>query len=119
MKEYLIKGFVLDDARLKEPDGWDYFDELLQRIREIRSSEKRFYQKVRELFALSVDYRDDIEAAGRFFAEVQNKMLFAVTQLTAAEIVVQRADADRPNMALQAWAGHRVRKSDVIIAKNY
>ena len=88
LREYLIKGFVMDDARLKEPAGWDYFDELLQRIRDIRASEKRFYQKVRDLFALSVDYRDNLEAAGQFFAEVQNKMLFAVTQHTAAEIVV-------------------------------
>lgn len=119
LKEYLIKGFVLDDARLKEPGGWDYFDELLQRIRDIRASEKRFYQKVRDLFALSVDYRDDPEAVGLFFAEVQNKMLFAVTQLTAAEIVVQRADPARPNMALTAWKAGRVRKTDVVVAKNY
>ena len=83
LREYLVKGFVMDDARLKEPGGWDYFDELLQRIRDTRASERRFYQKVRDLFALSVDYRDDLEAAGLFFAEVQNKMLFAVTQLRA------------------------------------
>ncbi|MFM9967442.1 MAG: virulence RhuM family protein [Burkholderiales bacterium] len=119
LKEYLIKGFVLDDARLKEPGGWDYFDELLQRIREIRTSEKRFYQKVRDLFALSVDYRNDAEAAGLFFAEVQNKMLYAVTQLTAAEIVVQRANPALPNMALTSWKAGRVRKTDVIVAKNY
>lgn len=119
LKEYLIKGFVMDDERLKEPDGWDYFDELLQRIRDIRTSEKRFYQKVRDLFALSVDYRDDAEAAGLFFAEVQNKMLFAVTQLTAAEIVVNRADPSQPNMALTNWKASRVRKTDVIVAKNY
>jgi hypothetical protein len=119
LKEYLIKGFVMDDERLKEPAGWDYFDELLERIREIRTSEKRFYQKVRDLFALSVDYRDDVEAAGRFFAEVQNKMLFAVTQHTAAEIVVQRADPGQPNMALTSWKAGRVRKTDVVVAKNY
>lgn len=119
LKEYLIKGFVLDDARLKDPAGWDYFDELLQRIRDIRASEKRFYQKVRDLFALTVDYRDNGEAAGLFFAEVQNKMLFAVTELTAAEIVVRRADPAQPNMALQTWKAGRVRKSDVIVAKNY
>jgi hypothetical protein len=119
LREYLVKGFVLDDARLKEPDGWDYFDELLQRIREIRASEKRFYQKVRDLFALSVDYRDDPETAGLFFAEVQNKMLYAVTQHTAAEIVVQRADPGQPNMALNTWKAGRVRKTDVIVAKNY
>jgi hypothetical protein len=119
LKEYLVKGFVMDDERLKEPNGWDYFDELLQRIREIRTSEKRFYQKVRDLFALSVDYRDDAEAAGLFFAEVQNKMLFAVTRLTTAEIVVNRADPGQPNMALTSWKAGRVRKTDVIVAKNY
>jgi hypothetical protein len=119
LKEYLIKGFVLDDQRLKEPGGWDYFDELLERIRDIRTSEKRFYQKIRDVFALSIDYRDDEEASGQFFAMVQNKMLFAVTQKTAAEIVVERADADHPNMALTNWSTHRVRKTDVIIAKNY
>ena len=119
LREYLVKGFVMDDARLKEPAGWDYFDELLQRIRDIRASEKRFYQKVRDLFALSVDYRDDLEAAGQFFAEVQNKMLFAVTQRTAAEIVVERADPSQPNMALTTWKSGRVRKDDVVTAKNY
>lgn len=119
LREYLIKGFVMDDARLKDPVGWDYFDELLQRIRDIRTSEKRFYQKVRDLFALSVDYKDDAEAAGLFFAEVQNKMLYAVTQCTAAEIIVQRADASQPNMALTAWKADRVRKTDVVVAKNY
>ena len=103
----------------KEPEGWDYFDELLQRIREIRTSEKRFYQKLRELFALSTDYHTDPEAAGLFFAEVQNKMPFAATQLTAAEIVVQRADPTQPNMALTSWKAGRVRKMDVVIAKNY
>lgn len=119
LKEYLVKGFVLDDERLKEPGGWDYFDELLQRIREIRTSEKRFYQKVRDLFALSVDYGNDAETAGLFFAEVQNKMLYAVTHLTAAEIVVNRADPSLPNMALTTWKAGRVRKTDVIVAKNY
>ncbi len=103
LREYLIKGFVMDDARLKEPAGWDYFDELLQRIRDIRASEKRFYQKVRDLFALSVDYDHDPDVTGLFFAEVQNKMLFAVTQHTAAEIVVQRADPTEPNMALTSF----------------
>lgn len=119
LKEYLVKGFVMDDERLKDPAGWDYFDELLQRIREIRTSEQRFYQKIRDLFALSVDYKDDPTAAGQFFAVVQNKMLFAVTQHTAAEIVVQRADASQPNMALTSWKAGRVRKTDVIVAKNY
>jgi len=117
--EYLVKGFVMDDERLKNPGGWDYFDELLARIREIRASEKRFYQKVRDLFALSQDYRADDRAAQIFFAEVQNKLLFAVTGKTAAEIVVSRADPESPNMALTTWSGSRVRKQDVIVAKNY
>jgi hypothetical protein len=119
LEEYLVKGFVMDDQRLKEPGGWDYFDELLARIRDIRASEKRFYQKVRDLFALSSDYRPDDRDAQTFFAEVQNKLLYAVTGHTAAEIVVQRADADSPNMALTSWKGARVRKQDVTIAKNY
>lgn len=119
LAEYLVKGFVMDDERLKNPGGWDYFDELLARIREIRASEKRFYQKVRDLFALSVDYQDHEQQAQLFFAEVQNKLLYAVTQKTAAELVVARADAGRPNMALQSFSGSRVRKADVIVAKNY
>jgi len=119
LEEYLVKGFVMDDERLKEPGGWDYFDELLARIREIRASEKRFYQKVRDLFALSSDYRPDDRDAQTFFAEVQNKLLYAVTGHTAAEIVVKRADADSANMALTSWKGARVRKQDVTIAKNY
>lgn len=119
LKEYIIKGFVLNTERLKNPGGWDYFDELLEKIREIRASEKRFYQKVRDLFALSVDYKDDIKASNDFFAEVQNKLLFAVTNNTAAEIIVNRADVTKPNMNLTSWSGSRVRKQDVIIAKNY
>ncbi|MCX6887683.1 MAG: virulence RhuM family protein [Verrucomicrobia bacterium] len=119
LREYLVKGFVINDERMKNPGGWDYFDELLARIREIRASEKRFYQKVRDLFALSADYKEDDKAAQKFFAEVQNKMLYAVTRNTAAELVVKRADPKAPNMALQSWSGTRVRKSDVIVAKNY
>lgn len=119
LSEYLVKGFVMDDERLKNPAGWDHFDELLARIREIRASEKRFYQKVRDLFALSADYRADDRDAQLFFAEVQNKLLYAVTQKTAAEIVVARANPDEPNMALITWSGSRVRKQDVIVAKNY
>jgi hypothetical protein len=119
LEEYLVKGFVMDDERLKEPGGWDYFDELLARIRDIRASEKRFYQKVRDLFQLSSDYRPDDRDTQIFFAEVQNKLLYAVTGHTAAEIVVERADADAPNMALTSWKGARVRKQDVTIAKNY
>ena len=119
LSEYLVKGFVMDDARLKDPGGWDYFDELLARIRDIRASEKRFYQKVRDLFALSVDYRDSEQQATLFFAEVQNKLLYAVTGKTAAELVIARADSGQPNMGLNAWEGSRVRKADVIVAKNY
>lgn len=119
LAQYLIKGFVMDDERLKNPGGWDYFDELLARIREIRASEKRFYQKVRDLFALSTDYRADDRDAQTFFAEVHNKLLYAVARKTAAEIVVARADPASPNMALTTWSGSRVRKHDVVIAKNY
>lgn len=118
LREYLVKGFVMNDERLKEP-AWDYFDELLERIRDIRASEKRFYQKVRDLFALSQDYKDDPKLAQSFFAEVQNKLLHAVTGHTAAELVVERANPDQPNMGLTSWKGNMVRKSDVIVAKNY
>ncbi len=120
LREYLIKGFVMDDERLKNPNGrFDYFDELLERIREIRASEKRFYQKVRDLLALSSDYDPSDKATQMFFAETQNKLLFAVTGQTAAEIIVSRADARLPNMGLTAWKGNVVRKQDIIIAKNY
>lgn len=121
LTEYLVKGFVMDDERLKNPGGWDYFDELLARIREIRASEKRFYQKVRDLFALSSDYQANEPTAQLFFAEVQNKLLYAVTQHTAAEIIRDRANANAnaPNMGLTTWEGSRVRKADVIVAKNY
>jgi hypothetical protein len=119
LKEYLVKGFVMDDERLKNPGGWDYFDELLARIREIRASEKRFYQKIRDLFALSSDYKILEHDTALFFAEVQNKLLYAATRHTAAELVVKRADPTQPNMSLMAWSGSRVRKQDVIIAKNY
>ncbi|GGB11779.1 2-hydroxyacid dehydrogenase [Brucella endophytica] len=119
LKEFLIKGFVMDDERLKNPGGWDYFDELLARIRDIRASEKRFYQKVRDLFALSSDYRVLERDTQIFFAEVQNKLLYAVTRHTAAELIVKRADPEKPNMALTNWSGSRVRKEDVIVAKNY
>lgn len=119
LKEYIIKGFVLNSERLKNPGAWDYFDELLAKIRDIRASEKRFYQKIRDLFALSVDYKDDIKVSNDFFAEVQNKLLNAVTGNTAAEIIVNRSDPNKLNMNLTNWSGSRVRKQDVIIAKNY
>jgi len=120
LREYMIKGFVMDDERLKNPDGRpDYFDELLERIRDIRASEKRFYQKVRDLFALSTDYDASDKATQMFFAETQNKLLYAVAGKTAAEIIVSRADADQPNMALTSWKGNVVRKGDITIAKNY
>ena len=125
LTEYLVKGFTIDDERLKNPDGRpDYFDELLARIRDIRASEKRFYQKVRDLLALSSDYLSSDydktdKATQMFFAETQNKLLFAVTHQTAAELIVARADDDKPNMGLTTWKGSIVRKGDVIIAKNY
>lgn len=119
LKEFLLKGFVMDDERLKNPGGWDYFDELLERIRDIRASEKRFYQKVRDLFSLSSDYRVRERETAQFFAEVQNKLLYATTGHTAAELILKRSDPDQPNMALTSWSGSRVRKQDVIVAKNY
>ena len=120
LKQYLIKGFVVDNDRLKNPDGRvDYFDELLEQIRDIRASEKRFYQKIRDLLALSSDYDASDRATQMFFAETQNKLLYAVTQQTAAEIILSRAKADLPNMGLTNWKGNIVRKADVIVAKNY
>lgn len=120
LSEYLVKGFTMDDERLKNPDGRpDYFDEMLQRIRDIRASEKRFYQKLRDLFHLSSDYEAKEKATQMFFAETQNKLLYAVTDHTAAEIIVERADAEKPNMGLTSWKGSVVRKADIVIAKNY
>jgi len=120
LSEYLVKGFTMDDERLKNPDGRpDYFDELLSRIRDIRASEKRFYQKIRDLFSLSSDYDGNSKSVQMFFAETQNKLLYAVTHKTAAEIITNRADANKPNMGLTAWKGSIVRKQDIIIAKNY
>ena len=120
LTEYLVKGFTMDDERLKNPDGRpDYFDELLARIRDIRASEKRFYQKVRDLFKLSSDYDKTDKATQMFFAETQNKLLYAVTHQTAAELIVARADVNQPNMGLTTWKGNIVRKGDVTIAKNY
>jgi len=120
LKEYLLKGFVMDDERLKNPDGRaDHFDEMLARIRDIRASEKRFYQKVRDLFALSVDYDKTDRTTQMFFATVQNLLLYAVTGQTAAELIMARANPDDPQFGLRAWSGGRVRKQDILIAKNY
>ena len=120
LAEYLRKGFAMDDERLKNPDGRpDYFDEMLARIRDIRASEKRFYQKVRDLFALAADYDKTDQATQQFFAAVQNILLYAVTQRTAAEIVLDRADPEDAHFGLLAWKGDRVRKHDILVAKNY
>jgi hypothetical protein len=119
LKEYLVKGFAMDDARLKQAERWDYFDEWLERIRDIRASEKRFYQKVKDLYATAVDYDKNSEQAQLFFKKVQNKMLWAVTGQTAAELIVTRADPNQPNMGVTAWKGGIVRKGDVGTAKNY
>ena len=120
LSEYLTKGFILDDQRLKNPDGRpDYFDELLERIRDIRASEKRFYQKVRDLFALSSDYDSTDKATQNFFAETQNKLIYAVTKMTSPEIILSRADSSKPNMNLTSWKGKIVRKQDIYISKNY
>ena len=120
LKEFLLKGFVMDDERLKNPDGRpDYFDEMLERIRDIRASEKRFYQKVRDLFALSSDYDRTDKATQVFFATVQNLLIFAVTRKTAAELITARANPADPHFGLLAWKGDKVRKADIVVAKNY
>ena len=121
LREYIVKGFVLDDQRLKGEQalGADYFDELLERIRDIRASEKRFYQKVRDIYALSIDYDSQAEGTQEFFKIVQNKLHWAITGHTAAELISGRADSSKPNMGLTAWKGARVRQSDVLVAKNY
>jgi len=122
LEEFLRKGFVLDDERLRNPPGPgvpDYFDELLERIRDIRASERRMYLRVREIIALAADYQPDAEETQRVFQTVQNKLHYAVTGLTAPELIAARADADKPNMGLTAWKGGVVRKGDVTVAKNY
>ncbi len=121
LQEYLIKGFVMDDERLKEGRnlGADYFDELLQRIRDIRASEKRFYQSIRDLYKLSIDYDKDADETKLFFQIVQNKLHWAITGKTAAEIIKERIDSTQPNMGLTSWKGSKVRKADVSVAKNY
>jgi len=120
LREYIVKGFVLDDERLKNPDQpFDYFEELLRRIQDIRTSERRFYQKITDIYATSVDYDPTRPESIAFFQTVQNKMHWAITGQTAAEIIHARADADKPHMGLTSWRGAKVRKEDVVIAKNY
>ena len=121
LKEFMIKGFAMDDERLKDSSrfGKDYFDELLDRIRAIRASEKRFYQKIIEIYSTSIDYSSNDEDTKLFFKTVQNKLHYAVSGETAAEIIYLRADASKDNMGLSSWEGSKVRKSDVVVAKNY
>lgn len=120
LREYIVKGFVLDDERLKNPDQpFDYFDELLRRIQDIRTSEKRFYQKITDIYATSVDYDPTQQISIDFFKTVQNKLHWAITGKTAAEIIHQRTDSEKLNMGLTNWRGAKVRKQDVTIAKNY
>lgn len=121
LKEYMQKGFVMNDERLKNPKkfGQDYFDELLERIRDIRASEKRFYQKIKDIYSLSVDYNPALESTKDFFATVQNKLLYAVTGQTAAELITERVDSSKDNMGLTAFKGAVVRKGDINISKNY
>lgn len=122
LKEYLIKGFVMDDERLKDPSrdvAGDYFDELLERIRDIRASERRFYQKITDIYATASDYNPKAPVSQQFFASVQNKLHWAIHGHTAAELVVERADSRKANMGLTSWTGTRVTKKDVSVAKNY
>lgn len=119
LREYLVKGFAMDDARLKEAGGGQYFEELLARIRDIRSSERVFWRKVLDIYATSIDYDPAVEASTLFFKTVQNKMHWASHGHTAAEIVHKRADASQPNMGLTSWSAEKPRKTDVAIAKNY
>ncbi len=120
LNEYLVKGFVMNDKRLKNPGGWDYFDELLERIKDIRASEKRFYQKIRDLIKeTSVDYSKEHHQTKDFFSTIQNKLLFAETGKTAAELIIERANSNKPNMGLTSFEGSIVRKKDIEVAKNY
>ena len=119
LREYIVKGFVLDDERLKNPDQpFDYFEELTRRIQDIRTSERRFYQKITDIYATSIDYDPTQEISIRFFKTVQNKVHWAITGQTAAEIVHDRVDAAKPNLGLTNWRGAVIRKQDVAIAKN-
>ncbi len=120
LKEYIIKGFVLDDERLKNPgQGRDYFDELTHRLQDIRTSERRFYQKITDIYATSVDYDASAPLTQDFFATVQNKVHYAIHGHTAAELIKHRADSMQPHMGLTTWSGARIRKNDVSVAKNY
>ncbi|MBD7985943.1 virulence RhuM family protein [Sporosarcina sp. Sa2YVA2] len=121
LNEYLVKGFTMDDERLKEIRnlGQDYFDELLSRIRDIRASEKRFYNKITDIYSTSIDYSPNVQMTKDFFARVQNKLHFAIHGHTASELIKQRADATKDNMGLTTWKGDQIRKDDVTIAKNY
>ncbi len=120
LREYIVKGFVLDDERLKNPDQpFDYFDELLRRIQDIRTSERRFYQKITDIYATSIDYDPTTELSLMFFKTVRNKLHWAITGKTAAELICSRADSDKPNMGLTSWRGEKVRKHDVVVGKNY
>lgn len=120
LREYIVKGFVLDDERLKNPDQpFDYFDELIRRIRDIRTSERRFYQKITDIYATSMDYDPTTETSINFFKTVQNKLHWAITGKTAAEIIYERADTSKLNMGLTNWRSEKIRKRDVTIAKNY
>jgi len=120
IREFIVKGFVLDDERLKNPDlPFDYFEELLERIQDIRTSEKRFYRKITDIYATSVDYDPTLDISIDFFKTVQNKLHWAITGKTAAEILTSRADSQKQNMGLTNWRGEKIRKTDVSIAKNY
>ena len=120
LREYIVKGFVLDDERLKNPDlPFDYFEELERRIQDIRTSEKRFYRKITDIYATSVDYDPTLDISIEFFKTVQNKLHWAITGQTAAEIISERADSSKKNMGLTTWRGTQIRKTDVSIAKNY
>jgi hypothetical protein len=119
LREYIVKGFTLDDERLKQTGGGGYFEELLARIRDIRSSEKVFWRKVLDIYATSVDYDPRNDLSQQFFATVQNKMHWAAHGHTAAEVIAERADAGKPNMGLTTWPGSRPRRADVGVAKNY
>ncbi len=120
IREYIVKGFILDDERLKNPDlPFDYFEELEKRIQDIRTSEKRFYRKITDIYATSVDYDPTLDMSINFFKTVQNKLHWAITGKTASEIITERADSSKQNMGLKTWRGDKIRKSDITIAKNY